>query len=215
MASFVEDPVKGDHEVGFIVASGHAGIARAEAGAEGVGTGVEAASGDIEADFRKEGLKELLLVRAGVVAAKIGTGGGRGEDEGFLGDGDEAWAEFSEKSSYVFGQPARFVPFKKGIVRLVGIAPEISHLAREGEKFFNVRGKGGEMGVFAGLNPCGAGEADGELVFFHEFCRDTGSPFIVVSPAGDGSCFGGEGREGSAFALIEPAGDVSVGREAM
>jgi hypothetical protein len=78
-----------------------------------------------------------------------------------------------------------------------------------------MRGKGGEVGVFAGFNPRGAGEADGELVFFHEFCGDTGSPFIVVSPAGDGSYFGGEGRKRSAFALIEPARDVGVCRESM
>ena len=30
VASFVEDPVEGDHEIGLIVAGGHAGIARSE-----------------------------------------------------------------------------------------------------------------------------------------------------------------------------------------
>ena len=31
VAGLVEDPVEGDHEVVFVVAGGHAGIARAEA----------------------------------------------------------------------------------------------------------------------------------------------------------------------------------------
>ena len=51
VASFVEDPVKGDHEIGLIVAGGHAGVARSESRAEGVGTGVETTSGDVETDF--------------------------------------------------------------------------------------------------------------------------------------------------------------------
>ena len=51
VASLVEDTVEGDHEVVFVVAGGHAGITRAEARAEGVGTGVEATCGDVEPDF--------------------------------------------------------------------------------------------------------------------------------------------------------------------
>jgi len=88
-------------------------------------------------------------------------------------------------------------------------------LAGEGEKFFKVWGEGGEVRVFAGVDPCGAGEADGELVFFDKFGGDTSGTVIVVTPTGDSGSFGGVGWEGSAFALIEPAGDVGVGREAM
>jgi hypothetical protein len=69
--------------------------------------------------------------------------------------------------------------------------------------------------VFAGFDPRGAGEADGEFVFFHEFCGDSRGAVVIMAPTGDGSGFGGVWRKGGAFALIEPAGDVSVGREAM
>jgi hypothetical protein len=69
--------------------------------------------------------------------------------------------------------------------------------------------------VFAGFDPRGAGEADGELVFFDKFGGDAGGAVVVVAPAGDGGGFRGVGREGSAFALIEPVGDVGVGREAV
>jgi hypothetical protein len=156
-----------------------------------VGAGVEATGGDVEADFRKEGLEELFLISAGVVAAKIRAGGGRGKGESFFGNGDEAWAEFFEKSSYVFGEPAWFVAFKKGIVGLVGVSPQIGHLPREHEKFFEVRGKGREVGVFAGLDPRGAGEANGELVFLDKFGRDSSGAMVIVAPTGDGGGFGG------------------------
>ena len=53
VASFVENTVEGDHEIGLIVAGGHAGVARAESRAEGVGTGVETTSGDVETNFWK------------------------------------------------------------------------------------------------------------------------------------------------------------------
>jgi len=69
--------------------------------------------------------------------------------------------------------------------------------------------------VFAGFDPCGAGEANGELVFFYQFGGDTSGAVVVVTPTGDGGGLGGVGWEGSAFALIEPAGDVGVGRETM
>jgi hypothetical protein len=98
---------------------------------------------------------------------------------------------------------------------LVGVAPEVGHLAGEGEKFFEVRGKGGKVRVFAGFDPRGAGEANGEFVFFDKLGGDTSGAMVVVPPAGDGGGFGGVWREGSAFALIEPAGDVGVGREAV
>jgi hypothetical protein len=88
-------------------------------------------------------------------------------------------------------------------------------LAGEGEKFFEVRGKGGEVRVFAGFDPRGAGEADGEFVFFDKFSGDTSGAVVVVTPAGDGGGFGGVGWEGSAFTIIKPAGDVGVGREAV
>jgi hypothetical protein len=61
VASFVEDTVEGDHEIGLIVAGGHAGVARSESGAEGVGAGVETTSGDIETDFWEEGVEKLFL----------------------------------------------------------------------------------------------------------------------------------------------------------
>jgi hypothetical protein len=98
---------------------------------------------------------------------------------------------------------------------LVGVAPEVGHLAGEGEKFFEVRGKGGEVRVFAGFDPRGAGEADGELVFFDKFGGDTGGAMVVVTPAGDGGGFGRVGWKGGVFALIQPAGDVGVGRKAV
>ena len=71
------------------------------------------------------------------------------------------------------------------------------------------------MRVFAGFDPRGAGEADGELVFFDKFGGDTSGAVVVVTPTGDSGGFGGVGWKGSAFALIEPAGDVGVGREAV
>ncbi len=61
VASFVEDTVEGDHEIGFIVAGSHAGVARSESRAEWVGTGVETTSGDVETDFREEGVEKLFL----------------------------------------------------------------------------------------------------------------------------------------------------------
>jgi hypothetical protein len=69
--------------------------------------------------------------------------------------------------------------------------------------------------VFSRFDPCGAGEADGEFVFFDKLGGDTSGAVVVVAPSGDGGGLGGVGREGSAFALIEPAGDVGVGREAV
>ena len=180
-----------------------------------MGTGVEATCGDVEADFWKKKLEEFLLIGAGVVASESFTGGWLRQGESFFGNGNETRAKFCEKSCNVFGEPAWFVAFKKGIVGLVGVAPEVGHLAGEGEKFFEVRGKGGEVRVFAGFDPRGAGEADGELVFFDKFGGDTSGAMVVVAPTGDGGGFRGVGREGSAFALIEPAGDVGVGREAV
>jgi hypothetical protein len=53
-----------------------------------VRAGVEATGADVEADFWEEGLEEFFLIVPGVVAPKIGTGGGRGQGEGFLGYGD-------------------------------------------------------------------------------------------------------------------------------
>ena len=98
---------------------------------------------------------------------------------------------------------------------MVGVAPAVGHLAGEGEKFFEVRGEGGEVRVFAGFDPRGAGEADGEFVFFDKFGGDTSGTVVVVTPTGDSGGLGGERREGSAFTIIKPAGDVGVGREAV
>jgi hypothetical protein len=215
VAGLVEDPVEGDHEVVFVVAGGHAGIARTKARAEGVGAGVESAGIRIESEFGQEGLEEFLLVGARVVTAKVFTGRVRGNGKSFFGDRDQAGAKFGKERSDIASQPTRFVAFEEGIVGLVGVAPEVGHLAGKGEKFFEVRGKGGEVRVFSGFDPRGAGEANGELVFFDKFGGDTSGAVVVVTPTGDGGGLGGVGREGSALALIEPAGDVGVGREAV
>jgi hypothetical protein len=180
-----------------------------------VGAGVEATGASVETDFWKKKLEEFLLIGARVVASESFAGGWLRQGESFFGNGDEARAKFGKERSNIASQPTRFVAFEEGIVGLVGVAPEVSHLAGEGEKFFEVRGKGGEVRVFAGFDPCGAGEADGELVFFYKFGGDACGTMVVVAPAGDGGGFGGVGWEGSAFALIEPAGDVGVGREAV
>jgi hypothetical protein len=180
-----------------------------------VGTGVEAACVGVETDFWKKQLEEFLLIGAGVVASESFTGGWLRQGESFFGYGNEARAKFGKERSDIASQPTWFVAFEEGIVGLVGVAPEVSHLTGEGEKFFEVRGKGGEVRVFAGFDPCGAGEADGEFVFFDKFSGDTGGAVVVVAPTGDGGDFGGVGREGGAFALIEPTGDVGVGGEAV
>ena len=178
-------------------------------------TGVEPACGDVETDFWKKKLEEFLLIGAGVVASESFTGGWLRQGESFFGYGNEARAKFGKERSNIASQPTRFVALEEGIVGLVGVAPEVSHLAGEGEKLFEVRGKGGEVRVFAGFDPCGAGEADGEFVFFDKFGGDTGGAMVVVTPTGDGGGFRGVRRERSAFALIKPTGDVGVGREAV
>jgi hypothetical protein len=160
-------------------------------------------------------VEKLFLFGAGVVAAKIFAGGRGGKRECFFGDSDKAGAKFGEKSGDVSGEPSGFVAFKECVVGLVGIAPEIGHLSGKGEELFEVGRKGCEVGVFAGLDPGGAGEADGEFVFFDEFCGDASCSVVVVAPAGDGGGFGSQRREGDVFALIEPTGDVVVGGEAM
>jgi hypothetical protein len=180
-----------------------------------VGAGVEATCGDVEADFWKKKLEEFLLIGARVVASESFAGGWLRQGESFFGYGNEARAKFGKKRSNITSQPTRFVAFEEGIVGLVGVAPEVGHLAGEGEKFFEVRGKGGEVRVFAGFDPRGAGEADGELVFFDKFGGDTSGAVVVVTPSGDCGGLGGVGREGSAFTIIKPAGDVGVGREAV
>jgi hypothetical protein len=180
-----------------------------------MGTGVEATCRDVEADFWKKKLEEFLLIGAGVVASESFTGGWLRQGKSFFGNGNEARAKFGKERSDIASQPTRFVAFEEGIVGLVGVAPEVSHLAGEGEKFFKVWGEGGEVRVFAGFDPRGAREADGELVFFYKFSGDTGGAVVVVTPAGDSGSFGGVGWEGSAFALIKPAGDVGVGGEAV
>jgi hypothetical protein len=180
-----------------------------------VGTGVEATCGDVETDFWKKKLEEFLLIGARVVASESFTGGWLRQGESFFGNGNEARAKFGKERRDITSQPTRFVAFEEGVVGLVGVTPEVSHLAGEGEKFFKVWGEGGEVRVFAGFDPCSAGEADGELVFFDKFGGDTSGAMVVVAPTGDGGGLGGVGWEGSAFALIEPAGDVSVCREAV
>jgi len=180
-----------------------------------VGAGVEAPCVGVEPDFRKKKLEKFLLIGAGVVTAKVFTGGWLRQGESFFGDSDKAGAKFCKERSDIASQPTWLVAFEEGIVGLVGVAPEVSHLAGEGEKFFKVWGKGGEVRVFAGFDPGGAGEADGELVFFDKFGGDASGAMVVVAPSGDGGGFGGVGWEGSAFTIIKPAGDVGVGREAV
>ena len=180
-----------------------------------MGTGVEASCISVESDFWKKKLEKFLLIGAGVVTAKVFTGGRLRQGECFFGNGNETRAKFGKERSDIASQPTRFVAFEEGIVGLVGVAPEVGHLAGEGEKFFEVRGKGGEVRVFAGFDPRGAGEADGEFVFLNKFGGDTSGAVVVVTPTGDGGGFRGVGREGSAFALIEPTGDVGVGGEAV
>jgi len=160
-------------------------------------------------------LEEFLLIGGGVVASESFAGGWLRQGESFFGYGNEARAKFGKERSNIASQPTRFVAFEESIVGLVGVAPEVGHLAGEGEKFFEVGGKGGEVRVFAGFDPRGAGEANGELVFLYKFSGDTSGAVVVVTPTGDCGGFRGMGREGSAFALIEPAGDVGVGREAV
>ena len=133
VAGLVEDPVEGDHEVGFVVTGGHAGIARTKARAEGVGAGVEPAGSRIESDFGQESLEEFLLVGARVVTAKVFTGWVRGNGKSFFGDRDQAGAKFGKERSDIAGEPTWFVAFEEGIVRLVGVAPEVGHLAGERE----------------------------------------------------------------------------------
>ncbi len=180
-----------------------------------MGTGVEAACVGVETDFWKKQLEEFLLIGTGIVASERLAGGRLRQGESFFGNSNEARAKFGKERSNIASQPTRFVAFEEGIVGLVGVAPEVGHLAGEGEKFFEVRGEGGEVRVFAGLDPCGAGKADGEFVFFDKFGGDTSGAVVVVTPTGDGGGFGGVGWEGGAFALIEPAGDVGVGCEAV
>jgi len=180
-----------------------------------VSAGVEATCGGVEPDFWEKKLEEFFLIDARVVASEGFAGGWLRQGESFFGYGNEARAKFGKERSNIASQPTRFVAFEKGIVGLVGVAPEVGHLAGEGKKFFEVRGKGGEVRVFSRFDPCSAGEADGELVFFDKFGGDTSGAVVVVAPTGDGGGLGGVGWEGSAFALIEPAGDVGVGREAV
>jgi len=180
-----------------------------------VGTGVETPCGGVEPDFWKKKLEEFLLIGAGVVASESFAGGRLRQGESFFGNGNEARAKFGKKRSNIASQPTRFVAFEEGIVGLVGVAPEVGHLAGEGKKFFEVRGENGEVRVFSGLDPRGAREADGELVFFYKFGGDTSGAVVVVTPTGDGGGFRGVGWERGVFALIEPAGDVGVGREAV
>ena len=149
------------------------------------------------------------------MAAKVFAGGGGGQSKGFFGDSDEAGTKFGEKSGDVSGEPSGFVAFEECVVGLVGIAPEIGHLSGKGKELFEVRRKGCEVGVFAGLDPRGAGEADGEFIFLDELGGNASCAVVVVAPAGDGRGFGRERREGYVFALIKPTCDVVVGSKAM
>jgi len=156
-----------------------------EAGAEGVGAGVEAPGGGVETDSGKEGLKELFLIRAGVVAGELLAGGMGGDGEGLFGDGDQAGLKFFEEGGDLPGFPARLVTFEQGVIGMVGISPKLGHAAGEGEEFLQVGGEGVEVGFFPGLDPCGPGEAAGALVFLHKVGGDPGGAVVIVPPAGE------------------------------
>jgi len=155
-----------------------------------VGAGVEAPCVNVEPDFWKKQLEEFLLIGTGVVASESFAGRWLREGESFFGNGNEARAKFGKERSDIASQPTRFVALEEGIVGLVGVAPEVGHLAGEGEKSFEVRGKGGEVRVFSGFDPRGAREADGEFVFFDKFGGDTCGAVVVVTPTDDSGSFG-------------------------
>jgi hypothetical protein len=96
-----------------------------------VGTGVEASCISVEPDFWKKKLEEFLLIGARVVATESFTGGGLRQGESLFGYGNEARAKLGKERSNITSQPTWFVAFEKGIVGLVGVAPEVSHLAGE------------------------------------------------------------------------------------
>ena len=211
----VEDAIKRDHEVGLVVAGGHPGVVGAEAGTEGVSAGVESPGGDIEADFWKQGLEKLFLIAAEVMAGEVFAGGVGGDGEGFFSDGDEARLELGEKGGDFRGFPAGFVAFEKGVIGLAGVTPEIGHAAGKGEEFFEMGGKGGEVGFPAGLDPDGAGEAAGALVFLDQIGGDLGGAVVVAPPAGKaGGLRAPRGRAGG-LAGAEPLADFRSGGEAV
>ena len=96
-----------------------------------MGTGVEASCIGVEPDFWKKKLEEFLLIGARVVASESFTGGWLRQGESFFGYGNEARAKFGKERSNIASQPTWFVAFEEGIVGLVGVAPEVSHLAGE------------------------------------------------------------------------------------
>ena len=138
----VKNAVERDHEIRLVVAGGHAGVVGAEPGAEGMGAGVQPAGGGVETYFGKEGLEKLFLVGARIVAGKVFTGGVSRDGKSLFGNRDEAGLEFCKKSGDFPGFPAGFIAFQQGVVGLVGVAPEVSHAAGEGEEFFEVGGEG-------------------------------------------------------------------------
>ncbi len=68
-----------------------------------MGTGVEATGVSVETDFWKKKLEEFLLIGAGVVTAKVFTGGRLRQGECFFGNGNETRAKFGKERSDVSG----------------------------------------------------------------------------------------------------------------
>ena len=68
-----------------------------------MGTGVEATGVSVETDFWKKKLEKFLLIGAGVVTAKVFTGGWLRQGESFFGNGNETRAKFGKERSDVSG----------------------------------------------------------------------------------------------------------------
>ena len=172
-----------------------------------MGARIEAPGGGVEADFGQEGVEELFLMGARIVAGEVFAGGMSGNGEGFFGDADKAGLKFCEEGGDFRRFPAGFVAFKKSVVGVAGVAPEVSHAAGEGQEFFEVGGNGGEVGLFARFYPGGTGEAAGPLVFLDEFGGDAGGATVVVSPAGETGGLGAVGGRVGRFTSGNPVAD--------
>lgn len=180
VAGFVHDAGEGGEEVVLIVAGGEADVGGAEGGAEGVGGGVDAALGEVEAegfgDFAVEGF--LVGDGGGAVEEIGGDGGGFGDGGG--GDFGELGADAFEEGGDFGGLGAAFVLAEEGVVGFVLVAPEFGFFAGDFEEFFEVGSEGGEVVFFASVGPGGLGEGGGFGVADDEFLGDAGGLLILV-----------------------------------
>jgi hypothetical protein len=158
-------------------------------------------------------VEELFLMGARIVAGEVFAGGMGGNGEGFFGDADKAGLKFCEEGGDFRRFPAGFVAFKKSVVGVAGVAPQVGHAAGDREEFFEVGGEGREVGLFAGFYPDRAGEAAGPLVFLDEFGGDAGGATIVVPPAGETGGLGAVGGRGGRFTRGKPVADFWGGSE--